>query len=91
MQWSFVDEVNEGFETFLKLNRAKNLAEFEKAVGSHHSPGLNFAAVDSEGSIGIFAGGRLVKRSAGVDGHQLQDGASGRGDWLGYRPFRGES
>ena len=87
MQWSFVDKVNEGFETFLKLNRAKNLAEFEKAVGSHHSPGLNFAAVDSEGSIGIFAGGRLVKRSPGVDGHQLQDGASGRGDWLGYRPF----
>ena len=55
MQWSFVDKVNEGFETFLKLNRAKNLTEFERAVGSHHSPGLNFAAVDSEEAL-VFCG-----------------------------------
>lgn len=87
MRWSFTDPINAGFETFLKLNRAKTLSEFEVAVGTHHSPGLNFAAVDREGNIGIFAGGALVRRPDGVDGHQLQDGASGRGDWLGYRPF----
>ena len=87
MKWSFTDPVNNGFETFLKLNKAQNLEEFERAVGTHHSPGLNFAAVDRNGSIGIFAGGALVRRPPGVDGHQLQDGASGRGDWLGYRPF----
>lgn len=49
-------------EAFLKMNRAKNAAEFKNALRDFHSPQQNVVFADTDGNIGFVAAGRVPTR-----------------------------
>ncbi len=49
-------------ESFLKMNRARNAAEFKEALRDFHTPQQNVVFADSTGSIGFVAAGRVPVR-----------------------------
>ena len=49
-------------EAFLKMNRAKNAAEFKTALRDFHTPQQNVVFADTDGNIGFVAAGRVPTR-----------------------------
>ncbi len=49
-------------EAFLKMNRAKNAAEFKTALRDFHTPQQNVVFADDSGNIGFVAAGRVPTR-----------------------------
>jgi penicillin G amidase len=49
-------------EAFLKMNRAKNAAEFKIALRDFHTPQQNVVFADTSGNIGFVAAGRVPTR-----------------------------
>ena len=46
-------------EAFLKMNRARNAAEFKSALRDFHAPQQNVVFADDGGNIGFVAAGRV--------------------------------
>lgn len=49
-------------EAFLKMNRARNAAEFKEALRDFHTPQQNIVFADTDGNIGLVAAGRVPVR-----------------------------
>jgi penicillin amidase len=49
-------------EAFLKMNRARNAAEFKDALRDFHAPQQNVVFADTDGNIGFVAAGRVPTR-----------------------------
>ena len=49
-------------EAFLKMNRARNAAEFKEALRDFHTPQQNVVFADADGQIGFAAPGRVPVR-----------------------------
>jgi penicillin G amidase len=73
-------------EAFLRLNAARNWAEFLDALRVYQTPTQNFVYADGSGDIGFLNPGLVPLRKTG-DGFALVDGASGAFDWTGTIPF----
>lgn len=73
-------------EAAYRLSRAKSWRQFVDALGSFHSPQLNFVYADVEGNIGFIAPGRVPIRRSGR-GNMPKPGWDGEADWIGFVPF----
>ncbi len=73
-------------QTFYRLNRAGNWAEFNAALTDFHSPQQNVAYADVEGHIGMVSPGLVPIRKNG-NGSLPRPGWTGEYDWTGWVPF----
>ncbi len=73
-------------QSFYRLNRAGNWAEFNAALEDFQSPQQNIAYADVDGHIGMVSPGRVPIRKNG-DGSLPRPGWSGKYDWTGWVPF----
>jgi len=84
MRW-LGNEFSDEMDAFLKINKAKNWAEFKSAVEQYNIPGQNFVYGDNQGNIGYVFGGALPIRTNNVTTF-LFDGLSSKNDWNGFVP-----
>lgn len=85
-RWTALDEADGTVAAFLRLNEARNWAEFTAALREFVVPSQNFVYADIEGHIGYYAPGRVPIRSRG-DGSAPAEGWTGEMEWAGWIPF----
>lgn len=75
-------------EAFLKMNRARNAAEFKDALRDFHTPQQNVVFADTAGSIGFVAAGRVpVRRNISNESLLPAPGWIDDYDWTGTLSF----
>lgn len=79
------NEFSDEMDAFLKINKAKNWAEFKSAVEQYNIPGQNFVYGDDQGNIGYVFGGALPIRTDNATTF-IFDGSSSKSDWKGFIP-----
>src|SRR5690606_30314959 len=84
LAWTALGPTRE-MDAILPLMRARNFAEFERAVDLFDMPALSFVYADAAGNIGYKASGLLPVRPAG-DGRVPRPAWTGQHDWLGTIP-----
>ncbi len=84
MKWSGYDKSDEGRSVYL-LNRAEGWDDFREGLKTFRSISQNFAYADTDGNIGMKAGGGIPLREG--DGILIRDGTKERFDWKGYVPY----
>jgi penicillin G amidase len=85
-RWTALDADDLSVTAFLKLNEARDWAQFTGALRDFVSPSQNFVYGDVEGHIGYYAPGRIPTRASG-DGSQPADGWTGDAEWTGWVRF----
>jgi penicillin G amidase len=73
-------------EAFMRVNSARNWAEFLDALRLYQTPTQNLVFADISGDIGFLNPGLVPTRKSG-DGLAPVDAASGAFDWTGTIPF----
>lgn len=68
-----------------KLNRARNLKEFDLALQTYSSPALNFAVATTNGDIGMRVAGRFPVRRKN-EGRFVLDGSLRSSGWQDFIP-----
>lgn len=68
-----------------KLNRAKNVAEFDAALRSYSNPALNFALATTRGDIGMRVAGQFPVRRKN-EGRFVLDGSRRSSGWQSFIP-----
>lgn len=86
LRWTALDQNSLQFETFVRINRARNWQEFCDALKLYSEPSQNFIYADVNGHIGYYAAGKVPIRKSG-DGSRPYDGSSDAGEWTGFIPF----
>lgn len=71
------------FNTFRKLNKAKNFDEYKAAIQNFPYPVQNFAYADINGDIGITVQGKMPLKKDQF-GRFVLDGTDSRNCWVGY-------
>lgn len=84
VRWMAHQPSNE-LATFLRLNRAKNYADYLAALEGFQNPGQNFAFASRSGDIALWQQGRFVDRW-GSQGRFLLDAADTAHQWEAYIP-----
>ncbi|MEM9669952.1 MAG: penicillin acylase family protein [Pseudomonadota bacterium] len=74
-------------EQYMRLNTAKNLAEFEDAMSMLALPSINYIYADREGNIGFFHNGQYPNRDDRWDWSNELPGDRSDLIWEGYRPW----
>lgn len=85
IQWTALQPSNE-LEAILKMNKANNWNEFEKALENFHTPTQNFVFASKDGTIAYKANGKIPIRKKG-DGLLPVPGWTDEYEWTGYIPF----
>ena len=85
-RWTALDADDPTLASFLKLNGAKNWADFTAALRDFVTPSQNFVYADVGGHIGYYAPGRIPIRAKG-DGSLPAEGWTGDAEWTGWVPF----
>ncbi len=85
-RWTALDPEDFTIVAFLRLNEARNWAEFTAALRDYSVPSQNFVYADVDGHIGYYAPGRIPIRTSG-DGSRPSDGWTGETEWTGWIPF----
>lgn len=78
-------EAGDLLDSFLKLQRARNVADFLAAHAMLEAPSQNGVAADTGGHIAELTAGRYPRRP-GNDGGRIFDGAASTSDWIGDLP-----
>lgn len=86
LKWTARNSVNEEFEAFILLNKAKNWDEFRESLKNYGGATQNFVYSDVKGNIGWQVAGQIPLRRDG-DGSMPYDGSTNKGDWIGSIPF----
>lgn len=86
LNWTARNPVNQEFEAFILLNKAKNWNDFRNALKNYGGATQNFVYADVEGNIGWQVGGKVPMRRVG-EGDLPYNGAMNDGDWVGTIPF----
>ncbi|HEX5736594.1 MAG TPA: penicillin acylase family protein [Blastocatellia bacterium] len=86
LRWTALDPKSVSFETFYKINHARNWNEFRAALRDYVEPAQNFVYADVNGRIGYYGAGKIPIRRTG-DGSLPYDGSTGAGEWTGFIPF----
>lgn len=86
LRWVSLDDNDTTYESFYRLNHARNWNEFLQATSHHVAPALNLFYADVEGNIGFKGVGRIPVRRSG-DGTLPTQVTSLKGNWDGYIPF----
>ncbi len=85
--WTFTEAQNRPLTGLYRLLNSQNMTEFEAALASIWSPGVNLLYGDSEGNIAKWAVARYLHRNKGVSGALVLDGSRRETLPLGYHPF----
>ena len=85
MRWTGF-EIDDQFEAFRKIDRARNWKEFTDGVREFAVPGQNFIYGDVRGNIGYRCGARIPLRARGNAILPLP-GWEAASDWKGFVPF----
>lgn len=83
---AFLEEDDRTAQALYNLNRAENWDEFTAALRDFHSPQQNIMFAATDGTIGLYAPGRVPVRRKG-DGTVPRPGWTGEYDWTGWVPF----
>lgn len=86
LRWTALDSDDTTYESFFRVNYARDWAGFQTAVRHHVAPALNLLYADRQGNIGEIAVGRIPVRSAG-DGSLPVAGWNDLHRWTGSIPF----
>jgi len=84
MKWNGFDKSDELRSVYL-LNRAAGWDDFRAGLKTFRSISQNFGYADTDGNIGMNAGGGIPIREG--DGILIRDGSTEQYDWQGYVPF----
>jgi penicillin G amidase len=89
LRWTALDADNFGVRAGLRLNTAKNAAEFKAATRDYAAAAQNMVYADTQGNIGWIAAGRYPIRHKDNDLHGLAPapGWEAKYQWQGYVPF----
>ena len=85
-RWTALDDDDRTIVAFLKLNEARNWADFTSALADFAVPSQNFVYADVDGHIGYYLPGRIPIRARG-DGTKPAEGWTGEMEWTGWIPF----
>lgn len=83
-RWTGIEPSNE-LMTFYYLNRAKNYADYIKAIETFQCPGQNFVFASASGDIAIWQQGKFPLKWP-KQGKYVMDGSSSIYQWQGYIP-----
>jgi penicillin amidase len=86
LRWTALEPTARQFDTFLRINKARNWTEFREALRDFTEPSQNFVYADVNGHIGYYVPGAIPIRKSG-DGTVPYDGSTDAGEWTGYVPF----
>lgn len=86
LRWTALDPKLTSRNGVYELNRARNWAEFTKALRGYTPPMQNMVYADVDGHIGYYAAGLVPIRKSG-DGSVPYDGATDAGEWTSFIPF----
>jgi penicillin amidase len=85
MQWTAYAPSSE-VVALVGMNRARNAAEFLRALAGFNNPHQNVVYADADGRFGYWMAGRVPLRRGG-DGVLPAPGWTGEGDWTGWLDF----
>ncbi|WP_340064880.1 penicillin acylase family protein [Ascidiimonas aurantiaca] len=85
LKWELHTPSNE-FRTFIRLNKAKNYADFKEAIATYVCPSQNFTYAGKDQTIAIHHQGKIAKRERG-HGRFILDGTSEKYIVKEYIPF----
>ena len=87
--WSALEPADRTLPAIRALNRARNLADAERALGDFQIVTQSTVLADVDGRIGFVVTGRIPRRSADNDlrGIAPAPGWDVRYDWEGYLPY----
>ncbi len=84
LKWAGFDFSDE-IEAIYLFNRAENWDDFRKGTSLFNSISQNFIYADTDGNIGLQAGGGIPLRKG--NGIMIRSGETDEFDWKGYVPF----
>jgi penicillin amidase len=84
LRW-IAHEKSQELTTFYQLNRAKNYADYAKALTYYSAPAQNFVFASNEGDIALWVNGKFPLKSK-WQGKYLLDGTDAAADWQGFIP-----
>lgn len=74
-------------EQYYRLNRARDFAEWQRAMAIQGVPGTNFIYADAAGNIGMFYNAAFPARAPGFDYSRVLPGDELRAVWQGIVPW----
>lgn len=74
-------------EQYYRLNRARDFAEWQRAMAIQGIPGTNFIYADAAGNIGMFYNAAFPARAPGFDYSRVLPGDTSRPVWAGSMPW----
>ena len=86
LRWTALDVDDASYESFLRVNYARDWSSFKDAFKPYVSPALNMLYVDKANNIGSLGVGRIPIRGKG-QGRIPVSGATNDYAWTGYIPF----
>lgn len=86
LRWTALDRDDTSYESFLRVNYARDWSSFKEAFKPYVSPALNMLYVDKANNIGSLGVGRIPIRAKG-QGRVPVTGATNEYAWTGYIPF----
>ncbi|MBJ7379713.1 MAG: penicillin acylase family protein [Polynucleobacter sp.] len=89
LRWSALDGQNQSLLAILEMNRAKSIADLQKAIRKNSAPMQNVLMADIDGNIAFQAAGIAPKRilGQGLYGVAPALGWDKQSDWNGYLGF----
>lgn len=86
LRWTAFESPSPG-EDFLRLNRARSVAEWLDGWKDYVAAAQNGVVADRSGSIAIRSTGKYPLRPGNGRGDDLRDGSSSASDWAGFLPL----
>jgi acyl-homoserine-lactone acylase len=86
VRYAGFDDVRQ-VEQYYRLNKARNLAEWQSAMTMQAVPATNFVYADAAGHIAYVYNERFPHRAAGFDWRGVVPGDTSRAVWTTYEPF----
>jgi penicillin amidase len=85
-RWTALDPDDSTLVSILKMNEARNWADFTAALRDFVVPSQNWIYADVDGHIGYYAPGHIPIRASG-DGTLPAEGWTGAAEWIGWISF----
>ncbi len=86
LRWTALDGDDISYESFLRVNYARDWSSFKDAFKTYVAPALNMLYVNKSNNIGALGVGRIPIRAKG-QGRIPVSGATNEHAWTGYIPF----
>ena len=85
LRYAGMDEIRGGLQVY-RLNKARNMSEWQAAMALQAVPALNYVYADASGNIGYVYNGMFPDRKTGIDWSGTLPGDRSDLIWTGYLP-----